>query len=432
MSDGLAGVAALVRRRTGIALSEQHLPGLVAALSRAAPGMGAEQLLAEMERPGGEPLVGRVIDEVTVKETYFFRELAALEAVDWRRGLEAARARGDQLVRVWVSACATGEEAYSLAILACEALGVTAPPVSIVATDISAEALARAAAGRYSERAVQNLSPGLRERYFVREGPRYVLRPSVRSLVRLQQHNLIGDPVPPLGEAPFDVVACRNVLIYFDGPTIERVIAALESAVAAGGTLILGSADRLSGTAGRLRRRAVTPAPEAARRAHPPAPALRRPLGLERPPSPGPAAPGVPGRRGPGRIEEALRAADGGDLAATIAITGAILADEPLSADAHYVRGLAELGTGGAAAAVGSFRRALYLDPSFGLAAFGLGRANDAMGDAPAARRAFARALAALDPEDERHSAILGQVDLADVADACRSRLTADGSRPAG
>jgi predicted TPR repeat methyltransferase len=75
---------------------------------------------------------------------------------------------------------------------------------------------------------------------------------------------------------------------------------------------------------------------------------------------------------------------------------------------------------------VTSFRRALYVDPSFGLAAFKLGRAHDASGERAAARRAYERALRALDPEDERHRLILDQVDLGDVAAACRVRLRAD------
>ena len=84
---------------------------------------------------------------------------------------------------------------------------------------------------------------------------------------------------------------------------------------------------------------------------------------------------------------------------------------------------LAELGLGDAAAAIRSFRRALYLDPSFGLAAFELGRAHDALGDHKAGRRSYEQALRPLDPEDDRHRVILDQVDLADVVAACRARL---------
>jgi Tfp pilus assembly protein PilF len=91
----------------------------------------------------------------------------------------------------------------------------------------------------------------------------------------------------------------------------------------------------------------------------------------------------------------------------------------PLDADAYFVRGLAELGLGDAGAAVTSLRRALYIDPRFGLAAFKLARAHELHGDRPAAARAYEQALHTLDPDDSRHDAILDQVDVADVAVAC-------------
>lgn len=443
MSEALAQVAALVQRETGIAIRESQLPALAAAIGRAAPGVDAEGLLAEVAgQTGGGAAIGRLVDEVTVKETYFLRELREMQAVDWRALAERARVGGSDTVRVWVSACATGEEAYSFAMLASEAMGSPQPPVSVLATDISTAALERAEAARYSERSLRNVSAELRERYFDREGSQYVARQSLRSLVRFRHHNLVNAPAPPPGEVPFDVIACRNVLIYFDAPTVERVIESLESALRPEGSLILGVADRLSGTAGRLARTALAREPAERRRPRPPGRVLRRPLGVEDPGSrrPGAAAaqmsqPGqaadrggdgpdeVPRRRIEDRIEDALDAADRGELETAIAITGHVLGREPLDADAYFVRGLAELGLGDTVAAVSSLRRALYLDPSFGLAAFELGRAHDAREDHKAARRAYEQALRTLDPDDDRHRVILDQVDLGDIAAACRTRL---------
>ena len=447
MSDALVQVAELVRQETGIVIKEAQLPALAAALARAAPDVDAKRFLAEIAgRLGAGSWVARLVDEVTVKETYFLREARELQAVDWRALLKRARAGGADTVRVWISACATGEEAYTFAMLASEALGPR-PPVSILASDISTAALELAHAGRYSERSLRNLTPALRTRYFEPEGSQLSVRQSLRSLVRFRHHNLVNDPAPPPGEVAFDVIACRNVLIYFDRPTVERVIGSLESALGPEGVLVLGVADRLSGTAGRLARTSlVSPAPE--RRA-PRAPrrVLRRPLGLEGSGPSGPAGasaaasePGkaarvdggdrpdpVPRRRLEDRIEDALEAADKGDLDAAIAISGQLLAREPLNADAYFVRGLAELGLGEAAAAIRSFRRALYLDPSFGLAAFELGRAHDAQGDQKAARRVYEQALRTLDPDDDRHRVILDQVDRADVVAACRARLETGG-----
>ncbi|MDQ3629699.1 MAG: hypothetical protein M3417_00170 [Actinomycetota bacterium] len=449
MSDALMRLAELVHRETGIVIREPQLPALAAALGRAAPGVHPERFLGDVAgQLGGGAVIARLVDEVTIKETYFLREVRELQAVDWRALWERARAGGAETVRVWVSACATGEEAYSLAMLASEAFGSGHPPVSILASDISTAVLERADAAHYSARSLRNVSPELRERYFDRVGSHHAVRQSLRSLVRFRHHNLVNDPAPPPGEVAFDLIACRNVLIYFDGPTVERVIGSLESALRPEGLLVLGVADRLSGTAGRLARGTLGAAPPERRRPRAPRRELRRPLGLEGPgpsgstggPFPAAASGGpargtgdpsdaAPRRRVEDQIETALEAADRGDLEAAIALSDQVLTREPLTADAYFVRGLAELGLGDAPAAVSSFRRALYLDPSFGLAAFQLGRAHDARGDPNAARRGYEQALRTLDPDDDRHRVILDQVDLADVMAACRARLETDGGR---
>jgi chemotaxis methyl-accepting protein methylase len=418
MSEQLARLAAEIRRETGIAVKDAQLSALAAALDRAAPGLGADGFLAELNKgPGRTALLSRLIDEVTIQETYFFREARELETVDWRLLHEAARERGLDAVRVWVAACATGEEAYSLAILATEAFGTERPPVTILATDISDAALMRSAEGRYSPRSVRGVSPDRLERHFVAEGRgRYRLRQSVKSLVRFRHHNLVTHPSPPPGEVPFDLITCRNVLIYFDGTTVERVIESLESSLTPPGQLILGAADRLTGTARSLALvGAEEPEPPLGRwRPQQVNRRLRRPLGIEPP---------VPIHPVAERVERALRAADVGDLEEAITISADVLADDPLNADAYFIHGMAELGLGNASSAVESFRRALYVDPAFGLAAFKLGRAHDTRGDVSAARRSYERALRTLDPADDRHHVVLDKVDIGDIAAACRMRL---------
>ncbi|HWH96722.1 MAG TPA: CheR family methyltransferase [Baekduia sp.] len=432
MSEALVRVAELVRSETGVVIAEPQLPALAAALGRVAADMDAERFIGELAgRTSGGPLIARLVDEVTVKETYFFRELAELRTLDWGRLLKAALAGGADAVRIWVSACATGEEAYTFAILGSEALGTSSPPITILATDVSHAAIAQAAAATYSERALRNVPRELRERYFAGDAGRYIVAPAARSLVRFRHHNLVRDPLPPVGEAPFDVIACRNVLIYFDGEMVEQVIGSLEVALRPAGQLILGSADHLSGTARRLGRASLS-RPVERRRKPRAAGALRRPLGLEDPrPRPrddgavqAPDGPPAPlRRRTEDRVEDALYAADAGDLDLTFAIIGQVLAAQPLNADAYFVRGLAELGREDAQAAVISFRRALYVDPAFGLAAFKLGRAHDARGDPRAATRAYEQALRTLDCDVDDHRVILEKVDIGDVAAACRARL---------
>jgi chemotaxis protein methyltransferase CheR len=385
MSDALDLVAELVRRESGIRVQPGQYASLRSAIGRADPGGDARRFLRLAEDPvWGREAVARLVDEVTVKETSFFRDRRQLDAIAWRLLLERAHASGSGHIRVWSAACATGEEPYTLALMAAEAFAPAPPPVRILATDISSAALEAALAGRYRERSVRAVEPALRRRYFEADGDRLVVGERLRELVELAPHNLARDPIPPLGWAGFDLIVCRNVLIYFDGETVERVIESLEQALRADGMLILGSADTLCGTVRRLERIGSPSAPpERSRR--PPVRALRRPLGRAREPE-------VP-------------------------------AADSLDAEAWFLKGLSELASGDPATAAAELRRALYVDPAFGLAAFTLGRAHEAAGDTVAARRAYEQALRTLDLADERHDHLLEQVELGDVATACRARL---------
>jgi chemotaxis protein methyltransferase CheR len=413
MTDpALEQLAQVLRKETGIVIQGPQLASLEAAMARVRPSMDARSFLRAIGvGAASDGLLERLIDEVTVNETFFFRQRDELDAIQWHPLLEAAREAGSSTVRVWVAACSTGEEAYTLAMLACEALGTSQPPVSILATDISTDALARARAGGYRGRTVRMLEPRIRERYFVPDGDGdgVAVGESLRRMVEFGRHNLVNDPVPGSADGRFDLVACRNVLIYFDGQTVERAIGTLERALTPCGVLVLGAADRLCDSAQRLGRPGRPPRSEAA----PPKRELRRPLGREEP------AP-VP----PSELASALAAANEGSLRDAVEITERLLEANPLDADAYFVRGLAELGLGDADAAVRSLRRALYVDPSFALAAFKLARAHELRGDRDAAVRAYELALHTLDPEDSRHDAILDQVDLADVAVACSLSMT--------
>ena len=389
MTLALDELAALVYRESGIRFTQRQHVQLRAALDRLGTGLEPEAFLRRASDPLHRAwLLTRLIEEVTIQETYFLRDRGQLMGLDWKRLLDIARAGGADHVRVWVAACATGEEAYSLALLAAEAFAPQQPPVTIVATDISADALARARTGSYRARSVRELDRAMRTRYFRAERDGLVVGDQLRSIVRFERHNLVRDPFPPLGEAPFHLILCRNVLIYFDGETVGRVLESFESALTSSGALVLGVADALCATASRLAETAAgTGAPQGLSR--PSRQALRRPL-----------------RRLPGEP----------------------IADDTLDAAAHFRRGVAEL-ENDPAAAVKLLRMALYAQPRFGLAAFMLGGAHEALGDRAAARRAYSQALRALEP-DERHEPFLAQVSLADVATAAQTRLNALAARP--
>jgi chemotaxis protein methyltransferase CheR len=406
-SAALERLAGVLRTETGIVIQGPQLASLEAALARLRPPLDADAFLRSAAEAPPE-LLERLIDEVTVNETFFFRQRDELDAIEWRALLDVAREAGSATIRVWVAACSTGEEAYGLAMLASEAFAPAEAPVSILATDISTVALGHARQGHYRGRTVRTLDDRMRERYFVPDGDGLAVGETLRRIVEFKRHNLVNDPVPGAADQ-FQLIACRNVLIYFDGETVERAIATLERALAPRGMLVLGAADRLCDSASRLARPVSPPRAAAA----PPSRELRRPLGRDESQfAPVPA------------LATALEAANEGSLRDAVDITERMLETNPLDADAYFVRGLAELGLGETGAAVASLRRALYVDPTFGLAAFKLARAHEQRGDRDAAARAYEQALHTLDPEDSRHDTILDQVDVADVAVACGLSLT--------
>jgi chemotaxis protein methyltransferase CheR len=288
------------------------------------------------------------------------------------------------VLRVWSAACATGEEPYSLALLACEAFGTPSPPVSILATDVASSALAAVTAGVYRARAVQAVEEPLRSRYFSLAAGTFTVVPALRELVTVAHHNLVADAYPPLGEIPFHLLLCRNVLIYFDGETCSRVVAGLERALEPGGRLLLGAADALCvldrAVVKLYRPLPVRPGTGREARHERPRPAVIEPL----------PRPGVPDLMDPG---------------------------------VDYLRGLDELESGDPAAAISSLRRVLYLDPEFELAAFALGRAHEEAGEPQAACRRYQQVLHILDARPESGERLAGPIDAATVIDACEARL---------
>jgi chemotaxis protein methyltransferase CheR len=189
-------------------------------------------------------LLDELVAELAVHETYFFREPAQFEAIRRRILPQLQDERGPQAVfNIWSAGCATGEEPYSLAILL-EQERLLAR-CRIRATDISRAALARAAAATDSDWSFRGTEAASDPRYFRRRGARFCLDARLRDQVAFEALNLMSGPYPPppLGAAGFDLILCRNVLIYFDQPTMARVAGWLFDALNDGGWLIMAPAD---------------------------------------------------------------------------------------------------------------------------------------------------------------------------------------------
>ena len=170
-----------------------------------------------------------LVEHVVVSETAFWRHPEQLAAI----GRLAASA--PEPLAVWSAGCASGEEPFSVAMALLEA-GRPAGRDRILATDVSARALAAGREGVYGVRSLRKLPPDLAARWFDGATERRV-RPEVRALVTFERHNVAADPVPA---GPFDLVLCRNVLIYFDPRPAAAVVARLAGALRPGGVLVLG------------------------------------------------------------------------------------------------------------------------------------------------------------------------------------------------
>ena len=193
----------------------------------------------------GEKEMVHFIDAVSTNETYFFREDNHFSALSRIVLPEQFKAGGK--VRIWSAGCSTGEEVYTLRMVADEAARAAgAPPVEIIGTDISTTVIARAREGIYGERALRLVPRPLLGRYFVPcdEG-RWQVNPETRARVDFRVHNLFTDPPP--GER-INVIFCRNVMIYFDKPTQTKLVDGIFArAIHPDGYLFIGHSESLSG-----------------------------------------------------------------------------------------------------------------------------------------------------------------------------------------
>jgi len=165
----------------------------------------------------------QVMDALSVQETFFWREMDQIRALVDVLVPEWAERRNGKPLRIWSSACATGEEPLTIAIALSEAGWFERIPIEIIATDASGTALQKAREGRFRDRAFRNLPLALRNRYFDRDGNVWRIRPEILSRVRWDLANLVSrNEISEFAESPF--IFCRNVFIYFSNDMIRRVV----------------------------------------------------------------------------------------------------------------------------------------------------------------------------------------------------------------
>jgi chemotaxis protein methyltransferase CheR len=239
-----------VRARSGLALTPEKRYLLESRLQPLARTRGFETLAAlvrALQAGGNGELEQAVVEAMTTNETFFFRDKTPFETLrnDIMPRLLEARA-GSRSLRIWCAAASTGQEPYSLAMML-DQMGerLAGWRVEILGTDISTQALERARAGLYSQFEVQRGLPiQLLVRYFTQVGDQWQIAPQLRERVIFRPFNLLHD-FSPLGT--FDVVFCRNVLLYFDMALKADILARLGRQIAPDGCLFLGAAETVIG-----------------------------------------------------------------------------------------------------------------------------------------------------------------------------------------
>jgi chemotaxis protein methyltransferase CheR len=253
----------LVYAETGIWLGNHKTALLCGRLYRRLMTLGLptlEQYYERVSAPGNQEELARMIDAITTNETKFFREPRQfdflVERVFPRWQSDAAQGSRSKRVRIWSAGCSSGEEPYSLAMLLAKHLPVDEGwDTRLVATDISNRVLEKARRGIYDAERAPDIPKDLLHRFMLRgfndrQGQMKV-QVAIQQMVDFRRLNL--SHVPYAIEGPFDVILCRNVLIYFDVTSKQKVVANLVGQLAVGGFLLVGHAENLTSLTTQLR-----------------------------------------------------------------------------------------------------------------------------------------------------------------------------------
>jgi chemotaxis protein methyltransferase CheR len=433
----LSELAALLHERTGLATRPDGYTGLrlalLARLAEIRPRVeDAADYLDLLRSSDGDEELRRLLPLVTVGKTSFFRDerqFRALEAL-LPGMVESARTRR-RPVSVWSAGCATGEEVYSIAMSAASA-GAAPSELSILGTDVNPEAVAAAARGVFDARRLKDVPEPLVERWFSPHRGGYEVVPELRQWVEgVRAHNLVAANWPKGGPSGWDAIFCRNVIIYFDTLTTQRLLARFLGALRPGGWLFLGYSEslfrlfdgfELTEVAGAFLYRkplqsAEIPHGRAAPVVHlhaPPPPGAGTEKPTDEPPAPQEVQDEVAVMLDQGKFAEARKKledhlARGEDLGLRLTLANlygvlrdpsrarasylAALGTEPLSAEAHLFFGVYLIAEGDLDASARELSRALFLDPDLALAHYFLGRCREAQKDAFRARLCYKNAV---------------------------------------
>jgi chemotaxis protein methyltransferase CheR len=466
---------ALVAERLGLHFDEAKMGFLADVLNRSLARNGRvwDTYLARLEAGPSDEQLGALAQELTVSESYFFRNIDQFHALreivlpDRMR----ARASTNRSLSILSAGCASGEEPYSISIVARETLPDAAWNASIRAVDVNPAALKKAACARFSRWVLRETPLQIQQSWFRQDGGEAVLDDGIRRSVRFAQRNIVDEDADLWPPETYDIIFCRNVIMYFAPQAARALIARITRSLAPGGFLFLGHAETLRGLSRAFHLRhlhgafcyqrrdgdeAMGPSIERISRAAASGPALATVLddadswvhaigkSAERIQVLTELGSGIPAvhpsrRRNLGvaldllrkeRFHEALDLVQGfpaefardpdvlllhavlltqsGELAGAEAACRRLLALDELNAGAHFVLALCREGVGDQRGARDHDQLAVYLDPAFAMPRLHLGLMARRAGDRETADRELSRALVLLEREDASRLLLFG------------------------
>jgi chemotaxis protein methyltransferase CheR len=424
----------LLARRLGWTFTDRDAGQLAPLLDERARAcrMGRDDYLNRLAgRPSDDELT-ELVERLSITETYFFRHGEQFQALREEALPDRIAARAAQRTLSLLSvACSSGEEAYSLAISAREALLGTDWLISVLGVDANPVMLGLAATARYSAWSLRETAEDVRAHWFHQDGAGYRVADDVRLITQFRRHN-VADPDQELWRPDqYDVIFCRNLLMYLTPEVASSLVARMATALAPGGYLFLGHTDSLgAGPAGLelrhthdafyYRRPTGTGAPPAQRPATtwaepapPPDEVYHKAMALlaeerfadalellrQRPPTP---------ERPRERLLRGVLLAQCGRFEEAIETARRLIDDDGLNADAHQLHGLCLEGAGKDDAAIAQYHLAAYLDPVFALPRLRLGQLARRRGDERIAAGELERAQSLLAVEDDLRILLFG------------------------
>lgn len=243
-------VAELLEARTGQKLTSNRrwrIGTALAGLFRERGITSIEQLVVQLTQPNQAALAQEVVEALLNNETYFFRDRAMYDHLNMRILPDLAdRRRGTQKISIWSVGCSTGQEALTLAMLIAESKARWAGwTIDILGTDVSSAVIDTARMGRYTHFEVQRgLGVAQMLTFFEETAQGWQANGTLQRMIRFERHNLLDAPPSP---GQFDVILCRNVLLYFDGETRGKAFDQLAQAMAPDGYLMLGAGETVVG-----------------------------------------------------------------------------------------------------------------------------------------------------------------------------------------